>query len=332
MHARELTADRGLFVVGIHAGEDEVVVGNRRLTRKDGVAAGDLVEGVNRERRGPVRRRQQVGVDAKRHPRRDILRRDRLVDPVRKQDLLRRGHPAGAGFVGPVDHRDGANRSRELAPADREDPAAAADLFFLGRERDRRVSSALRLVAQLTRHRIERERIVVSRVLHGFRALHDMEPEIEAVAAEDVPHVPAADDDQLEPRFFGDTLEAGGTHLARRANRKAVAGDHEVLAAMDPRPEIRHQVPKRTGLPALVERLEALGDAVRRRSDLIGIDRVQLLATRRLFGVPENQRLAADERRGNRGSAGPAVGFNRIVYRGARLEACRLDFVHDNSC
>ena len=48
------------------AGEDEVIVGDRRLPRIDGVAAGDLVERVDRERRGAVGRRQQVGIDAQR--------------------------------------------------------------------------------------------------------------------------------------------------------------------------------------------------------------------------------------------------------------------------
>ena len=70
--ARELAADRRLLVVVVLAGEDEVIVGDRRLARKDRVAAGDLVEGVDRERRGAVRRRQQVGVDAQRRARRDL--------------------------------------------------------------------------------------------------------------------------------------------------------------------------------------------------------------------------------------------------------------------
>ena len=35
VHARELAADAGLLVVGVAAGEDEVVVGDRRLPRID---------------------------------------------------------------------------------------------------------------------------------------------------------------------------------------------------------------------------------------------------------------------------------------------------------
>ena len=69
--ARELPADRGLLVVVCLAGEDEVIVGDGRLPRIDRVAAGDLVEGVDRKRRGAVRGRQQIGVDAQRRARRD---------------------------------------------------------------------------------------------------------------------------------------------------------------------------------------------------------------------------------------------------------------------
>ena len=56
------------------------------------LAAGDLVEGVNRERRRAVRRRQQIGVDAQRRARLQIRRRQLLVDPVRPDDLLGGGH------------------------------------------------------------------------------------------------------------------------------------------------------------------------------------------------------------------------------------------------
>src|SRR6185369_12664754 len=52
---RELAADGGLLVIVSLACEDEVVVGDGRLPRKDRVAAGNLVEGVDRERRGAVR-------------------------------------------------------------------------------------------------------------------------------------------------------------------------------------------------------------------------------------------------------------------------------------
>ena len=51
---RELTPDAGLLVVGLAMVEDEMVVGDRDLARTNGVAAGDLVEGVDGERCGPV--------------------------------------------------------------------------------------------------------------------------------------------------------------------------------------------------------------------------------------------------------------------------------------
>src|SRR5881275_2445472 len=56
-----------------------------------------------------------------------------------------------------------------------------------------------------------------------------------------------------------------------------IAGDQERLAAVDALAEVGHQVAEGAGLPPLVERLEALGDAVGGRRDLIGIDRVELL-------------------------------------------------------
>ena len=52
---REFAADGGLLVVIPLAREDEVIVGDRRLPRKDRVAAGNLIEGVNGKRRGAVR-------------------------------------------------------------------------------------------------------------------------------------------------------------------------------------------------------------------------------------------------------------------------------------
>ena len=64
--ARERAADARLLLVVVASGEDEVIVGDRRLPRADDVTAGDLVEGVDRKRRRAVRRREQVGVDAQR--------------------------------------------------------------------------------------------------------------------------------------------------------------------------------------------------------------------------------------------------------------------------
>ena len=61
--ARERAADARLLLVVVAPGEDEVIVGDGGLPRVDRVAAGDLVEGVNRKRRGAVGRRQQIRVD-----------------------------------------------------------------------------------------------------------------------------------------------------------------------------------------------------------------------------------------------------------------------------
>jgi hypothetical protein len=321
----------GLLVVGLDAGENEVIVGNRRLTREDRVAPGDLVERVDREWRRPVRRRQQIGVDAERRARLHLLGRHRFIDPVRPDDLFGRRHPGGAGLVGPVDHRRRAHRGRELTPADGEDATAATNLLFLRGQWHRRVGPILGLVPQLARVGIERELVTVPRVLDGLRALDDVEPEIEAVATEDVAHVPAADDHQLEPGLLGYTLEARRAHLTRGPDGKAIAGNHERLPGVHARPEVRHEVPERAGLPALVERLEALRHAIARRGDLIGIDRVELLRLRRALRVPENQRPAANQPGCSGGLRGSDRCRRQILNRHARLEADGLNHVHHPS-
>jgi hypothetical protein len=176
---------------------------------------------------------------------------------------------------GQVDLGRALDRGAELAAADGEDAAALADLVFLGAERHRRVGLVLRLLVMTPRHRVERELVAVPRVGHRLRALHDVQAEVERVAAEDVAHVVAADDHHLEADFLGDALQPGRAHLARRPDREPVAGDHERLAG-GARAEVGHQVAERARLPALVERLEALGHAVGRRRDLVGVDRVEL--------------------------------------------------------
>src|SRR6266540_2293871 len=118
-----------------------------------------------------------------------------------------------------------------------------------------------------------------------------MESEVERVAAEDVAHPRAADDDQLAAGVLADALEPGGAHLARRPDREAVAGDDEVLAAVHALAEVRHQEAERACPPAVIQSLEALRHAVVRGRDLVGVDRVQLLP--RHLWVPEDQRLPA---------------------------------------
>src|SRR5438309_2526174 len=93
---------------------------------------------------------------------------------------------------------------------------------------------------------------------------------------------------------------------------------------MNALPEVRHQVTERAQLPALIEPVEALRDAVIRGRDLVGVDGIQLLA--RNLRIPEDQRapsnhLAAAWR--DRRS------LDRLRRRGARLVTRRLDRVHE---
>ena len=284
-------ADGRLLVVVFFAGEDEVIVGDRRLARKDRVAAGDLVEGVDRKRRRAVGRRQQVGIDAQRRAR---LHLGVLVDAMRPDDLRGRRH-ASARDRDPGNTTSGvrAHRRRELTPADGEDAAALANLVFLRAQRHGRVGLALRHVGDLARHRLERELVAVSRIGHGLGALHHVQAEVERVAAEDVAHVVAADDHHLEADFFGDGLQPGRRHLARAADRESIAGNHERLAAMHAGAKIRHQIAERSRLPSLVERVEALRHAVGGRRNLIGVDRVELL--RGSFGSQKINASPADQ-------------------------------------
>ena len=54
VEGRELPTDRRLLVVVFFAGEDKVIVGDRGLSRKNRVAARDLIERMNRKRRRAV--------------------------------------------------------------------------------------------------------------------------------------------------------------------------------------------------------------------------------------------------------------------------------------
>jgi hypothetical protein len=152
-----------------------------------------------------------------------------------------------------------------------------------------------------------------------------VEPEVQRVAPEDVAHVVAADDDHLAADFFGDRLQTGWAHLARRSDREAIACDEERLAAMDARAKIGHQVAERSGLPALVERVEALGHAVGCRRNLIGVDRVQLFLFAGNLQVPENQRLAAN---GRCDAANGLIGGCRNSFN-AGLQSGALNRLHD---
>ena len=68
---------------------------------------------------------------------------------------------------------------------------------------------------------------------------------------------------------------------------------------MDARAEIGDEMTEGAGLPALVEPIEALGHAIGRRGDLIGIDRVALLAP----AAAASQTISASPRRSVSGSS-----------------------------
>ena len=326
VEAGELAADRGLAVVVLPAGEDEVIVGDRGLARINRAASGDLVERVDRKRRGPVGRGQEVRVHAQG---RSGVQGGVLVHAMRPNDLFGRRHAPGKVRLRPPDLGKGLDRRTELAPAHGEDAAARADLLLFRRQGHGRVALRLRFVRQAARRRIEGERIAVLRVLDRLGALHDVEAEVEGVAPEDVAHAVAADDDELEALFLSDALQSRRAHLARGADGEALARDEEILAAMDAGPEVGHEVSEGPRLPAFIESLEALRDAVGGRRDLVGVDRVEFSAGG--LRVPEDERLAADRRGGGperSGVGGP--GARQRVVCGARFQARGLDPVHSH--
>ena len=207
VQARELAADRRLLVVVVLAGEDEVIVGDRGLARIDRVAAGDLVERVDRKRRGAVRGRQQIGIDAQRRAGLD------LGDPCRR-DAPRRSARWSSSVRArpdrPVDRRRASTDVRNSRRPTAKMPPLRRISSSFGVSGTGLVGLALRDVGELPRHRIERELVAVLRVGDGLRALHDVQAEVEGVAPEDVAHVVAADDDHLEAGFLGDALQPGG--------------------------------------------------------------------------------------------------------------------------
>ena len=71
-----------------------------------------------------------------------------------------------------------------------------------------------------------------------------------------------------------DGLQPRRAHLPRGANAETVTRHHESLATVDALEEVGHEVAERTCLPAFVEPVEALRDAVVGGRDLVGVDRV----------------------------------------------------------
>src|SRR5437867_1027326 len=318
---RELAANTGLLVVGLPMVEDEVVVRDRDLARPDRVAAGDRVEGVDREGRGPIGGGQEVGVHAQG---RAWPHLGLLVDAVRPKDLFGRGEASRRCGVGPPHGGCATDGFGKLASADLDDPAGAADLLLLRRERRRLVALASSLVRQLPGRRVERERVALLRLLDCLAALDHVEAEVEGVPPEDVAHRGATHDDHLDSGFIGDALEAGGTHLARASDGEPVAGDDERLSAMDPFAEVRHEVTEGPCLPALVQRVEALRNAVAGRRDLVRVDGVELLSGH--LGIPEDERLSPDGLALGRSTS--SLGRRCLVDACARYESRPLDRLH----
>ena len=198
---------------------------------------------------------------------------------MRPDDLLGRRHPSRAA-------PDRATRSRgvvstdclELAAARREDAAGLADLVFLRRQRHRLVASCPGSRWSGGAIAARSENSSPSRASATASGLcTTCSPRLSALRRKMSPMLLPQTITISQADFFGDRLEAGRAHLARRADGEPVAGDEEGLAAVDARAEVGHQVAERSRLPALVERLEALRHAVGGRRDLIGVDGVELL-------------------------------------------------------
>ena len=291
----EPPADFRLPVVRGAPGEDEVIVGDRGLPGTDG-APGDLPERVNRERRGAVRSGQQVRRDQDALSHRDG---GPAVHPVRPEDLLGHGEAVALLRPGPLDHRLGLDGGEELATARRQDAAGPPEVRFPRGEGLRVVGAPEGIVHQLPRRRIEGEPVPVPGVLGRGGAFEHLEPEVEGVPAEDVADAGPEHEHERRTRVPGDPQQPGRAHFPRGADSEPLAGDHEVLPGLHAGREIRHQVAEGPGLPARVERVETLGNAVGGRGDLVGVDRVALVA--RTLRVPENERLSSHRSRGTRG-------------------------------
>ena len=150
MQFGKFAPNRRLLVVGISAGEDEVIIGDGGLPGKDRVAAGDLIERVDGKGRRAVGCGKQIAPDAEGTPRPHVRV---FVDPVSPDDLLRAAEPAGGTPIGPFDPWPAFDRLGELAPSDGNDAAGPADLLFFRGERHGCVALFAGLVCQPTRRR-----------------------------------------------------------------------------------------------------------------------------------------------------------------------------------
>ena len=152
-----------LLLIVLSAGEHEVVAGDRRLAGENGPPSRDRVEGVDGERRRPVRRGPEVRVQTQRRSRPDARI---LVDTVRPDDLLGQAQSPRLRRVRKFDARHASRRFGELAPAHFEDAAASPYLLFFFGEREGTIAPVLRDVRDLARLDVEGEFISVPRVPH----------------------------------------------------------------------------------------------------------------------------------------------------------------------
>jgi len=264
-----------------------MIVRDGGAPRSDVAAADDLAKGVDGKGRRSVRSGKKVRVHFERGARLDLRT---LVHTVRPDDLLRARHaPCGRAVR---EHDVHGLNARPVFPSpDLEDAAAPADFLFLWRERHRFVALPLRAVPERPRRGIEFEFVPVLCVGDGFRALDEVKAQVQRVPTKDVPHARPAYDDHRASRLLGDRLQPRRGHLARGADGEAVSRDEEGLPRVNARAKARHEIPEGAFLPALVQRGEALGDAILGGRDLVGVDGVALLPG--TLGVPKDERASA---------------------------------------
>ena len=282
LHAAACRRTRGRSSVCLSsigaAGEDEVIVGDRRLARIDRVAAGDLVERVDRERRRAVGRGQQIGVDPQRRPGLELdassalsTRCAQMICSVVVMPPRRRAGPAQSidGAVS-TDFRNSRRPTAKIPP-----PRRISSSFGESGTGSYVFPCVTFASCRVTGSNVNSSPSCASATASGLCTT--CRPRLKALRRKMSPMLWPQTTTISRPTSSATPFEAGRAHLARRADGEAVAGDHERLAAMDARAEVRHQVAERARLPPLVERLEALRHAVGGRRDLIGVDRVELL-------------------------------------------------------
>ena len=271
--SRERLPDGRLPLVIGTAGKHKMIVGNGGLPRVDAIAAGNLIERVNGERRGSVGGGQQISVHADVSPGTSVRRSlsTRCAQMICSVVVIDRASAASGNSTTGACSTDARNSRRPTAMMP---PLRRISSSFGVSGSGSYVFDCVRFSSRLVLG-IEQKLVTVPCIVDRLGALHDMQPEIERVAAEDVSDADAADDDHLETGFLRNPLEPGGAHLTRGANCEPVAGHHEGLPAVHPFAEVGHQIAERSGLPAVVERFQAFGNAIGRRRNLVGIDGVE---------------------------------------------------------